>query len=234
MQSRFLPCSTLVFSLFLSAVPALVSAAGGSPKPNDICNRDCWNARSPSSSISEMSNLNRAIVHHTASSSHFQTAGLNESKANVRGVQNYHMDGNGWSDIGYHYLVDKHGNIFVGRLRSHQKEEGSKPRGAHDGDNTNSFGFTLLGYFHPPYNQVPTQKMKDQLAAVIAWRMPGGWNPYGSPGGGYGELGNNVGRVDMHRNVKATACPGDEAASIITNNLQGGWLRNEIDRIMNP
>lgn len=213
-----------VFCAALGLIQSGAQAAGNTTKPN-LVTRDEWNARAPQCAISQMERLTRAIVHHTASAGHFSTGGLAESKANVRSVQALHMDTNGWCDIAYHFLVDKHGNVFVGRKGSVD----SLPRGAHDGDNSNSFGFTLLGYFHPPYDNPVTDAMKNQLAHVIAWRMPNGWDgPYGSPGPNYGYLNNNVGYVDGHRNVKATACPGDKAYNIITDNKQGGWLRNEI------
>ncbi|MGI8907379.1 MAG: fibronectin type III domain-containing protein [Candidatus Sumerlaeaceae bacterium] len=172
-----------------------------------------------------MSTLNRAIVHHTAGNE-FNTTGYEASKANVRAIQSLHKNTNGWSDIGYHFLVDKFGYIFEGRYNS----MGSLPRGAHDGFNTNSFGFNVMGYFHPTVNNVPTAAMMNSLYDIIAWRMPSAWRPYGSPGGTYGDLGNTVGYVDSHRRVKATACPGDNVHNpYIGNNVNAGTIRAEIN-----
>lgn len=179
--------------------------AGSAPQPT-ICERACWGARAPKGAISQESTLNRAIIHHTANQGDYNTASLADSQANVRATQNYHMDVNGWSDIGYHFLTDKLGNNFEGR----QGSMTSLPRGAHDGANTASFGFNIMGYYHTPYNNQPTEAGMDALAAVIAWRMPTGWaGPYGYPNCSYGSLGHCVGYVDSHRRVKATACPGD-------------------------
>lgn len=33
----------------------------------------------------------------------------------VRGIQNFHMDGRGWSDIAYNFVVCQHGYVFEGR-----------------------------------------------------------------------------------------------------------------------
>lgn len=33
----------------------------------------------------------------------------------VRGIQNFHMDGRGWSDIAYNFLICPHGYVFEGR-----------------------------------------------------------------------------------------------------------------------
>ena len=192
-----------------SATDALAQSCRG-PKPS-YCNRTCWNARAPKCSASQMSALNRAVIHHTASSSDYNTAGQNESKGKVRGVQNYHMDVNGWCDIGYHFLVDKHGNIFTGRKDSGTL--GERPRGAHDGCNSNSFGFTALGYYHSPYNNTATTALINGLRNVIAWRMPPGWVPTGA---GTSYCNGITDKVIGHRQAKATACPGDKLFNKIT------------------
>ena len=192
-----------------------------------ICNRACWTARAPKSTPTQMGSLTRAIIHHTAGSSDYNVTTLEDGKAKVRGVQNVHMDANGWSDIGYHFLVDKNGNLFEGRAGSMT----TLPRGAHDGNNTDSFGFTLLGYFHSPYNHDPNATMRGKIYDCIAWRMPSGWTPYGS--GTYN--GNTVGKLDGHRKVKATACPGDTMhPPYITENYNGGDARTGVANRRTP
>lgn len=191
---------------FFGAHQSLEAQTCRAPKPT-ICDRDCWNARAPQCSISQMGSLTRAVVHHTASTGDYNTSGLTDSKSRMRSNQNYHMDVNGWCDIGYHFLVDKHGNIFSGRSGS--AVIGDRPQGAHDGCNDNSFGFTALGYYHPPYNNAVTTALLNGLEKAIAWRMPTGWSagdkdlndPY---------CGVSIGDAILgHRQVKATACPGD-------------------------
>ena len=55
-----------------------------------------------------------------------------------RQIQNYHMDSNGWSDIGYNFLVDTSGRIFEGR--------GWYVQGAHAyGANTTHIGVCFIG-----------------------------------------------------------------------------------------
>lgn len=179
---------------------ASLQAAGSFPAPA-ICDRDCWNARPPSSTAGQMSSLTRAVIHHTAISGDWDTTSEEDSKANVRAIQNYHMDVNGWSDIGYHFLADKLGNAFEGR----EGAIDSWPRGAHDGVNDASFGFSMMGYFHDPYNQEPTLDIRCTVYDLIAWKIPDPFNGYGSST--YG--GATVGKVAGHRDVKSTACPGD-------------------------
>jgi hypothetical protein len=40
-------------------------AAGQATQPS-VCSRSCWGARAPQGTISQMSALNRAVIHHTA------------------------------------------------------------------------------------------------------------------------------------------------------------------------
>jgi hypothetical protein len=199
---------TVKFAVLLAALAGFSAIESSAqtcrgPKPT-ICDRSCWNARAPQCSISQLSALNRAVIHHTASTGDYNTSGLTESKGRVRGTQNYHMDVNGWCDIGYHFLVDKHGNIFSGRKGSATLDE--KPRGAHDGCNDNSFGFTALGYYHSPYNNSATSALINGLEKVIAWRLPPGWD---ATGGGSTYCSGVTDKIIGHRQVSATACPGD-------------------------
>lgn len=190
------------------------------PQPT-ICQRTCWNARAPQCAISSMSALNRAVIHHTASTGDYNTSGLTDTKSRVRGTQNYHMDSNGWCDIGYHFLIDKHGNILEGRKDA--VETGERPRGAHDGCNDNSYGFTALGYFHTPYNNTVTSALKTSLRNIIAWRMPNGWD---ATGGGSTYCSGVTDKVIGHRQVSATACPGDKLHNATAD---GSGFENDIN-----
>lgn len=156
-----------------------------------------------------MPSLNRAVIHHTAAAGDYNTTGEADTKPKIRAIQNYHMDVNGWCDVGYHFIVNKQGNAFSGRQDSGTVS--MNVRGAHDGCNDNSFGFTALGYYHSPYNNAVTTALKNKLVEIIAKRMPDGWS---ATGNGTSYCGT-VDKVIGHREVLATACPGDKLNAVI-------------------
>ena len=70
----------------------------------EIVSRAKWGARSARSR--RPAHTPREItIHHTVQ-------GNISGPAAVRAVQSIHMDGNGWSDVGYHFLVDRDGTII--------------------------------------------------------------------------------------------------------------------------
>jgi hypothetical protein len=74
------------------------------------------------------------IVHHTTGDHEANS----DSAKWVRAIQHYHMNGRGWNDIAYNFLVDKNGVVFVGR--------GWGVAGGHTkGRNVSSVGVAFLG-----------------------------------------------------------------------------------------
>lgn len=212
---------TLATAAMLQFASTVASAAGAATQPN-VCSRACWGARSTSLS-SNMAALNRAIIHHTGWPGQHNVSSIQESMANVRAVQNLHIDTRGWRDVGYHFLIDSLGNSFEGRRGSLDKSK--QYRGAHDDNNTNSFGFSCLGNYHWPTYDNLTAAEKNALYNIIAWRMPNGWSPYGESI----YSGRMVGYVDGHRDVKGTECPGDNIYNtIIGSNHYSGEARAQI------
>jgi len=94
-----------------SRIPLRRVSMAGSPL---ILSREVWGAneairRAPPSYAPS---LQFALVHHTAGTNSYTAS---QSAAIVRGIEIYHVNGNGWNDIGYNFLVDKYGQVFEGR-----------------------------------------------------------------------------------------------------------------------
>ncbi|MFD7450432.1 peptidoglycan-binding protein [Kitasatospora sp. NPDC059827] len=107
------------------------SGTGAGPDSDTlhIYSRAQWGAR-PAKDITPV-----AIGDRTGFTVHYSDGPTTQT---LRSIQNYHMDSNGWSDIGYNFLVDTSGRIFEGR--------GWYLQGAHAyGANTTHIGVCFIG-----------------------------------------------------------------------------------------
>ena len=106
--------------------------------------------------------IHLAIVHHTAGSNSYSKS---QSASIVRAIELYHVQGNGWNDIGYNFLVDKYGQIFEGRYGGIDQAV----VGAHaQGFNTGSVGIALIGDYT---STSITPAARAALVSLIAWRL---------------------------------------------------------------
>jgi hypothetical protein len=148
-----------------------------------------------------------AIVHHTAGRNDYTRA---EAPAIVRGIHLFHVQGNGWNDIGYNFLVDRFGTIYEGRYGGIDRNV----VGAHAmGFNTGSVGIALLGTYG---STAPSAAAQDAIARLIAWRLdlahvdPTGLLTVISAGSEKHPRGVPVSlrTVSGHRDTGFTECPG--------------------------
>jgi MYXO-CTERM domain-containing protein len=152
--------------------------------------RETWGARSASCSDDGTAKY-RFAIHHTVTPSDGDPA------SRLRGIQNYHMDSNGWCDVGYHFLVSLDGRTWEGRP--------IQDLGAHvGGHNSGNIGVSFIGCFHtsscgsyPP--NVPPDTMVNAGAELVA-----------GLGGIFG-ISPNGSTVLGHRDHPGatTSCPGD-------------------------
>src|SRR4029077_1663338 len=97
-----------------------------------------------------------ALVHHTAGTNSYTAS---QSAAIVRGIELYHVKGNGWNDIGYNLLVDKYGQVFEGRYGGVDRNV----IGAHaEGFNTGSVGVAVLGDYGTKQLPAPAKTALEQ------------------------------------------------------------------------
>lgn len=166
-------------------------AVRGSVSKPAVTSRSAWGARSPNGSYTSHT-PKKITIHHT----YQPTAANYRGATSIRQIQNYHMDSNGWMDIGYHFLIGTYPSsgettIFQGRPET--------VVGAHTGGaNTNNVGVNVVGDY--TYEKLHSNSYK-ALIHLLAWLC----NHYGiSP--------NNIYR---HMDFNATACPGNNIANII-------------------
>ena len=148
-----------------------------------------------------------AVVHHTAGSNAY---GPTASAAIVRGIELYHVRGNGWNDIGYNFLVDKYGQVFEGRAGGVDRNViGAQA----EGFNTGSVGIAVIGNYTTAQITPAAQR---SLASLLAWRLdvahvdPLGFVTWISGGNAKYPKSSPVllRAISGHRDTGFTSCPG--------------------------
>ncbi len=151
-----------------------------------------------------------AYVHHTVSLNTYTKA---ESPAVVRGIQRYHQSSNGWSDIGYNFLVDRFGQVFEGRAGGVDRSViGAQAQGW----NSVSTGVASVGT-HTSTDVTP--EAFNAIASLLGWKL----SIHGVPTQGTVSVRSAGGasnrypsgrmvrfeRISGHRDGCSTSCPGD-------------------------
>jgi flagellar hook assembly protein FlgD len=187
-------------------LPARAAARASQPA---IIRRPEWNA---DESIVRArpyyaSGVHFAVVHHTAGTNSYSAA---DSAAIVRGIERYHVLGNGWNDIGYNFLVDKYGQVFEGRAGGITRNV----VGAHaEGFNTGSTGVAVLGSYD---SQRISAAARAALVRLLAWRLDVAhvnplakltWSSGGNPRYPAGTK-VTLRAISGHRDTGPTSCPG--------------------------
>ncbi len=140
-------------------------------------------------------------LHHTAG---FSAVTLAQGLEQVRLIQDFHQNGRGWRDIGYHFLMDQEGRLYQGRPflieRSAFRNGPPLVHGAHvGGANTGNIGVSLMGCYHPPESvncqDVMTVAARDSLVVTFGYLAE--------------RYDVSTDHISGHRDFNATACPGD-------------------------
>jgi hypothetical protein len=197
----------------VTSAPRRVAASAAEPA---IVSRAEWGANEEIVRAKPVyaSSLKLAVVHHTVTPNTYTRA---QAAAIVRGIEYFHVRGNGWNDIGYNFLVDRFGTVYEGRGGGIDRNV----VGAHAaGFNTGTVGVSLLGTFQ---TVAPSRPMQDALVALLAWRLdvahvdPLSTVVYTSGGNakfGRGKL-VTLRAVSGHRDTGPTECPGADAYRLL-------------------
>ena len=209
-----------------AGVPARTLQKAGAPA---IVPRSGWKAdeKIRRAGPSFAANLRLALVHHTAGANGYTAA---QAPAIVKAIQLYHVQGNGWNDIGYNFLVDRFGTVYEGRYGGTERNV----VGAHaEGFNTGSVGVAVLGEYS---SLAVAAKARSSLAALLAWRLdvahvdPASTQSFIS--GGNARFGAGLPvflrTVSGHRDTGFTDCPG----TALYNLLNG--IAGEVSKIGLP
>lgn len=152
----------------------------------DIEPRETWGARPAQPGLMTTHTVDQVTVHHAGTQS--GTTGINQ----IKGWQNFHLDGRGWGDIAYHLIIGIDGTVYEGRDRDFEGDTGTTY------DTTGHFLVVVEGNFNFDH---PTPAQIDSLVAVLA--------------GAALEYGVSPSTITGHRDHAATTCPGTHLGALI-------------------
>ncbi len=181
------------------ACPALPTII---PRSDWCGTSECLN---PTYTVIDISSTH-TVIHHGASPDSYT-----DGSAIVRSYWDYHVNYNGWSDIGYNYLVDKYGNLFQGRHNLNMPYD--DVRGAHAGaSNDYSIGVNFLGN-SDAVETAPTTPQLQKCSEFLAWWFDyKGFDPTSSASilNQAGPTWVTLPRICGHKDVNpgGTTCPG--------------------------
>ncbi|WP_433225052.1 peptidoglycan recognition protein family protein [Microtetraspora malaysiensis] len=153
----------------------------------DLVSRAAWGARAPRGSYSRLTSTKGVKVHYTGGrvdpaivTDHAKCVAM------VKSIQDFHMDGNGWMDIGYSMIACSHRKVFVGR--------GPHNLPAANGAGLNSGHYAVLGLVGNSGLVTPPDGLLNAILDAIE---------YLRAKGGAGK------EIKGHRDGYSTDCPGD-------------------------
>jgi hypothetical protein len=188
--------------------PAVITRAGWGANESYRFNSGGYQRYAP-----EFQPLQKLFVHHTAGSNSDPNPA-----ATIRAIYYDHAVIRGYGDIDYNFLIDAQGRIYEGRhardyapgeVPTGEDLQGNVVRGSHAAYfNDGTMGVALLGTFT---KVLPTTAAHDSLVSLLAWKAerhgidPTGWSTYTNPMSGSTKY---LANISGHRDVNATACPG--------------------------
>ncbi|KAM4640714.1 peptidoglycan recognition protein 1-like isoform 2-T3 [Discoglossus pictus] len=148
-----------------------------------IISRAQWGSRNVRCHTRMKTPVPYVIIHHTAGAS---CNSQSTCSAQVRSMQNYHINNQRWCDIGYSFLVGEDGRVYEGR--------GWTNIGVHaPGFNSKSIGISFIGTFT---SRNPSAAAQNAAKSLIRCGVSKGF------------IRSNY-ILKGHRDVSSTDCPGN-------------------------
>jgi hypothetical protein len=153
-----------------------------------LVTRAQWGARPPKQRQLLVKHDQRGTAVHYSGSDADELADHSRCARRVRSIQDFHMDGRGWSDIAYSYLACKHGTVYEGRGRG--------IRTAAQGTNAGNDGYHAVCFLgddtanRDDVTDLGRAAIKDAVHWCNAWAGVAGVRP--------------------HSSFHSTGCPGDD------------------------
>lgn len=137
-----------------------------------------------------MRKITEIIIHCSATRPQWMDG--RSSSAKVKEIRRWHVDGNGWSDVGYHFLIDRDGTVKKGRDIARN--------GAHTrGRNRGTIGVCLIGGHGSTSRDAFLDNYTPQQEHALRKLVGGLTEKY------------SINKVSGHNDYAAKACPGFDA-----------------------
>ncbi len=152
----------------------------------------------------KLGKVNKIILHHTAG---------NDS-ADVKAIRRQHINGNGWQDIGYHFLIHRipTKKEFITSIGRSTQFEGAHTRGA----NANSIGVSVAGNYqkNPLPIEARTELIKLLKKLVKTYKL-------------------KPNQISWHRKESPSLCPGKNFIAEIPSIIQDVFATKIEDVVQN-
>ena len=143
-----------------------------------------------------MTKINKITVHHDAIL--MEKCSYDIAAKRMESIRCGHASK--WADIGYHYTIDRDGRVWEGRS--------VKLQGAHvKNQNAGNVGVMVMGHFN---HQEPSQAQKRSLVKVLKALQK--------------KYAVKTSNVFTHRELMATACPGENLQRYMVQIRKNGTL----------
>jgi len=201
-----------IISAYLIHTPELKKKIKSKNNTHDSCThpvmimQEEWREGLPDPNYDRIPNMvSHQIIHHSATDNE-----LTDYVNLVRSIYLYHTEVNGWSDMGYNYLISPDGVLFAGRDPGENLMQ-DNVLGAHFcASNTGTMGICMLGTF---MTQTPGEEALSTLNQLISWKaIQSNLDPEGSSAH---PLNQELGTIAGHRDGCSTACPGDALYALL-------------------
>ncbi|XHX78859.1 MAG: peptidoglycan recognition family protein [Stenomitos frigidus ULC029] len=167
--------------------------------------RTAWTTQATPTSLPDLQ-PKRITLHHTTFPALAVSASQAQEVARMQSLWSSHVNGNGWSDLGYHYIIMPSGRIYVGRSE--------RKRGSHDVIN-DGLGVAFDGLYTSA--TISNQQFQSAIALCTQLCQRYGFKdpvtPVPTPTYDFGI--QNLPLICGHRDRVATACPGTDGGRTV-------------------
>jgi len=202
------------------------------PQPS-VMPRSAWGADVPGSSCvpkgpPEFGSVRAGVIHHTVNANTYTAA---EAPSIVLGICSFHINANGWNDIGYNALVDRYGTLYEGRAGG---LTGAVVGAQAQGFNSQTTSIASLGDHRA---EAITPAARSAIVSFLAWRLQTAGlrsvtkkSQLTSGGGSANRYRSgtvvNLPRIIGHSDLGLTECPGGALAAEVPG------IRRDVQRLI--